>query len=172
MLRMVPRGPDTYLLLAEGCRIAGWIRGRLLRFTGFESQGAAAAAALVGGRALVTCAGGAPLLVGPAAARPPNVDRASAGRVVPPRSADAAPVLEDVHACGSEGASGRAHAMKTYSVEFMLPGGLRADASCSIAQTVHAAVSLHVPRDRPSLANTRHNDYPYEAEKQPPPIIA
>src|SRR4051812_40638403 len=115
MLRITARGPDTYLLLAEDRGIVGWIRGRVLRFTGFESRAAAAAAAIVGGRALAIYAGGAALPTGPAVARPPSADDGSPARVVPPRRADAAPVIDDVHACGSGCASARAHGMDTYS---------------------------------------------------------
>ena len=143
MLRIIARGPDTYLLLAGDHRIVGWIRGRVLRFTGFESRAAAAAAAIAGGRALATYAGGTRLHTGPAVARPPSADERSPARIVPPRPVDAIPSMDDVHACGVGSASRRAHGMDTYSIEFVLVEGLRAEACGTIAQVLHAALSGH-----------------------------
>jgi hypothetical protein len=141
MLRIFARGPDTYLLLAEDHGIVGWIRGRVLRFTGFESRAAAAAAAVGGGRALAAYTSGAALPTGPAVARPPSTDVGSSTRLVPPRRADAIPVIDDVHASGSECTSGLTYGMDTYSIEFMLAEGLHAGACGTIAQVVYAALS-------------------------------
>jgi hypothetical protein len=167
MMRIIPRGPDTYLFRDGSHASVGWLRGPTVRFTGFPSPVHAIAAAVQGTLAVTAYVRGTTLHAGPAIARPPDgaarrpavagesgavwltherghewivINGNAVARLVSPLDRDALPQVEEPMACGGRDARVSACDAGAFSVEFVLSANVSVDARLTLAQVLYAAV--------------------------------
>jgi hypothetical protein len=157
MMRIIPRGDDTYLFRDGGHASVGWLRGQTVRFTGFPSRRDTIAAAVQGTLAVTAYVRGTTLHAGPAIARPP--DGADRCRAVAGESGGVWLKHEGGHEWvfidGSTVARLVSPRDGEFSLEFVLSAEVSADARLTLAQMLYAAVRHH--RTRPiGRSTTQH----------------
>ena len=173
MMRIIPRGADTFLFRDGSHASVGWLRGHTVRFTGFPSHRDTVAAAVQGTLAVTAYVRGTTLHTGPSIARPPDradrrptvagesarvwlkhegghewvfVDGNAVARLVSPPDAGRSPHVEESMACNGRDAHAPAYDSGAFALDFVLSPNVSVDARLALAQVLHAAVRYHRAR--------------------------
>ena len=163
MLRIVRQRDDTFLLRDHVGRHVGQVRERAVRFTGFASPLAAVAAVIGGGNARAAYLGGTTVL-GEAHDADPADPRQAAPESDDPLRRPVRLAHDGTHEWVVLGRRRVARLITpsdedaggAFAIEFVLPDGVSADASPTLAQVLYSAVGAHRASGRPDDGRRQH----------------